>query len=175
MVAKTVSKLKKIIKFKPQIRSRHPSHSWFKKNIGLLPFRSIVRLGSTSSIEQVFRKRTSEQKNKVVECNTIQSIKNSANKKLMKACFKQAKVKTAEYWLFGEQNNNELPYPIIVKHIFGSRGEGISLINSKEELAKWIPGKTLSNYIIEKYYNYSREYRLHVTEDKCFYTCRKML
>ena len=31
------------------------------------------------------------------------------------------------------------------------------------------------SYIIEKYYNYSKEYRLHVTKDGCFYACRKML
>jgi D-alanine-D-alanine ligase-like ATP-grasp enzyme len=38
-----------------------------------------------------------------------------------------------------------------------------------------LEGKTLNNYIFERFYNYSREYRLHVTEDGCFYTCRKML
>ena len=36
-------------------------------------------------------------------------------------------------------------------------------------------GKDLSKYIFEKYYNYNREYRLHVSENGCFYTCRKML
>ena len=29
--------------------------------------------------------------------------------------------------------------------------------------------------VFEKFHNYAREYRLHVTKDGCFYTCRKML
>jgi hypothetical protein len=36
-------------------------------------------------------------------------------------------------------------------------------------------GKTLSNYIFEKFMNYAHEFRLHITEDGCFYTCRKAL
>ena len=36
-------------------------------------------------------------------------------------------------------------------------------------------GKTLSNYIFEKFMNFGHEFRLHVTEDGCFYTCRKAL
>src|SRR5690606_33580405 len=61
------------------------------------------------------------------------------------------------------------------KHIFGSRGRGNTLINNQEELEAWLQGKTLNNYIFEKFYNYNREYRLHVNEDGCFYTCRKMI
>jgi hypothetical protein len=49
------------------------------------------------------------------------------------------------------------------------------LINNQEEFESWIQGKILSNYIFEKYYNYSREYRIHVDKNECFYTCRKML
>ena len=28
---------------------------------------------------------------------------------------------------------------------------------------------------MKKYYTYTREYRLHITKDGCFYACRKML
>jgi hypothetical protein len=35
-------------------------------------------------------------------------------------------------------------------------------------------GKDLSNYIFEKYYNYAREYRLHVTKDENFLSWRKL-
>ncbi len=31
------------------------------------------------------------------------------------------------------------------------------------------------NYIGEAFVTYSREYRLHITKDGCFYACRKML
>jgi glutathione synthase/RimK-type ligase-like ATP-grasp enzyme len=68
-----------------------------------------------------------------------------------------------------------LPYPIVAKHIYGSRGTGNFLIKTKEELSAWLVGKTLTNYIFEKFYNYSREYRLHISKNGCFYACRKML
>ena len=68
-----------------------------------------------------------------------------------------------------------LPYPIVAKHHFGSRGKGNYLLNSKEELQEWLNGKNIENYIFEKFYNYNREYRLHVSKNGCFYTCRKML
>src|SRR5690606_37664702 len=123
---------------------------------------------------------------------TVEAIKNSANKLLMKQCFTKHGVKTADWWVIQEHvdilaypnnaeqynegiNLSDLPYPIVAKHIFGSRGTGNYLLKSKEELEAWLPGKTLSNYIFEKYYNYNREYRLHVSKDGCFYTCRKML
>lgn len=105
----------------------------------------------------------------------------------MKQCFTRGGVKTADWWTFDNSNRffnqvtgghtayNDLPYPIIVKSHHGSRGEGNSLLNNQQELEAWMRGKTLSNYIFEKYYTYTREYRLHVTEDGCFYTCRKML
>ena len=68
-----------------------------------------------------------------------------------------------------------LPYPIVAKHHFGSRGNGNYLLNSQQELQAWMKGKDLSNYLFEKFYNYVREYRLHVSANGCFYTCRKML
>jgi len=51
----------------------------------------------------------------------------------------------------------------------------------KEKAIEWFNGKEmngkkrLGNYIIERYYNYNKEYRLHVSKDGCFYTNRKML
>ena len=36
-------------------------------------------------------------------------------------------------------------------------------------------GKDLSSYLFEKFYSYVREYRIHVSKNGCFYTCRKML
>ncbi len=161
--------VKKLTSFKVQVRSRHPSHSWLRHNIGLLPFRSIVRLGSTTQIgdEVSIGGRR-------IECNTIQSINTSASKLLMKQAFQKASVITAQWWTY-----NNLPakreYPIVIKHINGSRGEGNFLAKDEQEFNKIMQGKTPSNYIFEKFYNYTREYRLHVTKDGCFYTCRKML
>jgi hypothetical protein len=109
----------------------------------------------------------------------------------MKQAFVKAGVKTADWFIcepYGggyrweapyntnlDVNTGTLPYPIVAKHIYGSRGTGNFLLKSQEELEKWMNGKNLKNYIFEKFYNYNREYRLHVDEDGCFYTCRKVL
>lgn len=173
--------------FRPRIRSRHPSHSILRhqnNNLPYMPFRSRIRFGSTTEINDRFT---------VVELNTIDAINNSADKFKMKSCFTDKGVKTADWWTHitteldsgfvkedGVRDNTlvdleELSFPIISKHIKGSRGTGNKKHNSKEELESWMEGKDLSNYIFEKFYNYVREYRLHVTADGCFYTCRKML
>jgi len=165
-----IKKAKKYTMFYPLILSRHPSHGVIRRKnrvLPLLPFRSVVRLGSTTFLED-----------DRVECNSVEAIRNSANKLLMKQCFTADEVKTAK-WIKGEMSTIEdivaLEFPLVLKHIFGSRGTGNYLVRRQEELETILQGKTLANYIFEKFYNYSREYRLHVTEDGCFYTCRKML
>ena len=179
-------KNKKIKSFYSRIRSRHPSHDQFRM-LFKAPFKSVVRFGSITEEDGV-----------KVEINTPEAVKNSLNKHKMKNCFDLFKVKTAD-WFTASRDNvgmfvsmkqflnpelegdgedvgiNELPYPIVAKHIYGSRGTGNTLIKTEEEFIQWLNNKTLSNYIFEKFHNYNKEYRLHVTEDGCFYTCRKML
>lgn len=172
--------------FIPRVHSRHPSHSLLRRELPLLPFRSMVRLGSTTD-----REDSVTNGGRRVECNTIQAIKNSSNKLLMKQCFTRNQVKTAEWWIITEvrgvkyaQTNGQgaddvqlssLPYPIIAKSLYGSRGEGNTKLDTQAELTAWMRGKDLSNYIFEAFYTYLREYRLHITKQGCFYTCRKML
>lgn len=186
---KTKKKLQKFTLFRPKIRSRHPSHSPLRTSLSLLPFRSVVRLGSTTKLQDNYQR---------VECNTVDAVKTSSSKLLMKEAFESSHVITAKWWSFLDSDHNELiedknfiyedadkgngsialhalPYPIVAKHIHGSRGTGNYLLKTKAELEAWVVGKNLSNYIFEKFYDYSREYRLHVTKDGCFYTCRKML
>lgn len=189
---KVISKkpIKKFTRFRPMILSRHPSHNHLRTGLSLLPFRSVIRLGSTT-VPKDGKER--------LQINTVQAIKNSASKLLMKQCFTKAGVKTADCWTYCSQINGsdqyrlcfnkmqftdkdlaptharELPYPIVAKHIYGSRGTGNTLLNTQEELQQWMRGKDLSNYIFEKFYNFNREYRLHVTKNGCFYTCRKVL
>jgi hypothetical protein len=112
----------------------------------------------------------------------------------MKECFQKGGVKTADWYTarnsesLGVQFANggkfspssvalvsKLQYPIVAKAIFGSRGRGNTLIKSASQMTNWLKGRDLSNYIFEKFHNYNREYRLHVSADGCFYTCRKML
>lgn len=179
-------KLKKISEFRAQIRSRHNTHDILRKEPIKLGFKSVVRFGSTTELMDTVAKG-----GKRIEINTVEAVKNSSNKLLMKTKFTENNVKTADWCTitqigdtyYGKSNNTSqsgiilenLQYPIVAKHIFGSRGNGNTLLNTKEELEAWLSGKNLNNYIFEKFYNYNREYRLHVTKDGCFYTCRKML
>ena len=59
--------------------------------------------------------------------------------------------------------------------MFGSRGRGNTKHDNAQQLEAFIRGKDMSNYIFEKFYDYAREYRLHVSARGCFYTCRKMI
>lgn len=163
-----------ITRFRPIVFSRHPSHRPLRTQLPLLPFKSCIRLGSTTVKDD-----TRSLGGNRVECNTITGVKNSSSKLLMKRCFTRANVKTA-IWLEGanasvSQIIERLGLPVISKSLYGSRGEGNTKINTRAELETFVRGKNLSNYIFEKFYTYSREYRLHVTNDGCFYTCRKML
>ena len=176
-------KKKKYTLFRPMILSRHPSHDILRlkhKKIAALPYRSVIRFGSSTEVEDSVAKGGNR-----IEINTVNTIKISANKLLMKQKFIEAGVKTAEMFIFAQNSfvNIEssrveienLPYPIVAKAHYGSKGKGNTLIKSQEELESWMQGKTMSNYIFEKFMNFGHEFRLHVTEDGCFYTCRKAL
>ncbi len=173
-IAKKPTSSKVITQFRPMILSRHPSHNCLRlatKNLPLLPFRSVVRFGSTTEIED-----TIANGGKRIEINTIQSIRNSANKLLMKQCFATAGVKTAQW----TRDINEAPsfeFPIVAKAHFGSKGKGNTLIQNQEELNTWRNNldKPVSNYLFEKFMNFGHEFRLHITADGCFYACRKAL
>lgn len=161
--------LNKTTKKRPIVYSRHPSHVKLREHLPHFNKSVIIRLGSTNP------GINSDQK---IQINTVQAIKNSSDKLLMKECFTSSGIKTADWWTHDQyaiDHINELPYPVIAKHRFGSRGTGNHLLNTKEELELFITNKTLNNYIFEKYYTYNREYRLHVTKNGCFYTCRKMI
>lgn len=132
----------------------------------------ILRLGSTTPTERITKR-------KCVELNSPHACHISGNKILMKEKFIQAGVNTAEYFVYS-QNINIKNYfnlwgTIIAKHKHSSKGNGIYLLESYNDFLEFKNGKVLSDYVFEKFYKYNREYRLHVTKDGCFYTCRKML
>jgi len=126
---------KEFTKFRTRIRTRHPSHRPLRSVLPLLPFRSVIRLGS-----QTDEPNTISHGGNVVELNTIEGVRNSANKRLMKQCFNLAGVQTADWYLLDNKGQfyqqqgleespklvdiKDLPYPIISKHVHGSRGEG---------------------------------------------------
>lgn len=170
---------KKVVKtrgFFPMIRSRHPSHSCLRRSLKKLPFRSVIRFGSTTQMND-----------KRIEINTVEAVQTSMNKLRMKHAFSSKKVNTARWFTFSKnrffENGNgesmtieEMPYPIVAKSHYGSRGKGNTKIDSSEEMEEFIKSRSkINNYIFEVFYNYAREYRLHITEDGCFYACRKVL
>ncbi len=188
---------KQFTKWRPIIRSRHPSHDSLRRRnplklLPLLPFKSLIRFGSSTELQSTIANGGDR-----IELNTVEAIKNSSNKLLMKQRFTKKEVKTADWWIMVDKDDDfkllapqhkiideldydveeldTLPYPIISKHIFGSRGTGNKKHDNQESLETWMEGKDLSKYIFEKYYNYNREYRLHISKNGCFYTCRKML
>lgn len=178
-----MNKVKKYKLFRSLVLSRHPSHSILRaknQTLPLLPFKSVIRLGSST-----------ENTDGRLEINTVEAVKNSASKLLMKQKFTEAGVKTASWYtaenmaggsLFYKypETHNEtdiinLPFPLVAKSHFGSRGVGNTKFNTKEELEAWLVGKNLNNYIFEEFVKMTREYRLHITKFGCFYTCRKLV
>lgn len=159
-----------------RIKSRHPSHGVLRKCNGsgvLCDHLAVVRFGSTTP------------SNVPVQVNSIESIKNSSNKIRMKECFDEADVQTPEWYETVDQvidaQENEigiLDKSVVAKLIYGSRGAGMLLLNTMEELQEFanINKHRLKRWYFEQYYNYTKEYRLHVgTGQGCFYTNRKML
>lgn len=169
-----------LTQFRPEIRSRHPSHGILRagrRNLPLFPFRTLIRLGSTTEVD--------ESRYRVV-VNSIASIRTSSNKLRMKEAFDRANVNTAPWFTTTSEpglratcrqltDNWAEGQKIVAKAHFGSRGQGNTLISTEAELNVWLRGKSLNQYIFEKYMPYSLEYRLHITADGCFYTCRKAL
>jgi glutathione synthase/RimK-type ligase-like ATP-grasp enzyme len=175
--------------FRPVIRSRHPSHQLLRRRnpakvFPLFPFKSVVRFGSLTTIRD-----TVTNGGKRIEVNTVAAIKNSMNKFLMKTCFREGNVTTADWWYYDAEGNlkgpdrrknyttEELPFPIIAKSHFGSRNKGNTKLDDHEAFSRWLhrEGRDPSRYIFEQFHNYTREYRLHITQRGVFYACRKML
>ena len=117
-------KKKKYTLFRPMILSRHPSHDILRlkhKKIAALPYRSVIRFGSSTEVEDTVAKGGNR-----IEINTVNAIKISANKLLMKQKFEEAGVKTAKWFkasnIIGSgteglefENNERLIFPVVGK------------------------------------------------------------
>lgn len=142
----------------------------------LFPIRVIYRMGSTTPTNQITRFRN------YIELNTAEACKLSGDKILMKKRFTRSNIPTAPWFTVNaaDTNNQKVQHyldkwgTIIIKHKHSSKGNGIYLIKSLDEYLQ-LNLNNIENYIFEKYYTYSKEYRLHVTKEGCFYACRKML
>jgi len=181
--------MKTYTSFRPRLRSRHPSHSILRptrKTLPLFPFKSVIRLGSTTDLGD-----TDTNGGARIEINTIEAIQNSSSKLKMKMKFSENEVMTAAWWLavISEDGNfmfrnpvtkdevkyEDISFPLIVKKFYGSRNNGNTKLDNLDELEDFIEDNDMSNYLFEKFHNYAREYRLHMTSEGSFYACRKVL
>ena len=146
------------------IKSRHPSHNIFRKKFKTL-FKGVARFGSITNTG-VYD----------FEINSIQAIKNSSDKSLMKHMFFEHGVNCCLQYSVEDVNSLDDIYPIVAKHRMGSRGKGNYKFDTREEFIKWSKNKrNLDQFIFEKYYNYSKEYRIHVSKiSGVFLMWRKM-
>lgn len=164
-----------------KIRSKNETADPLRRAIPANGKNVILRLGSKTPTEEITDRPVG------LEINSAEACVRSNNKIKMKEAFAENEVKTAE-WLKvselsynGDNNEEEFSnwscYPSIIKHIHSCRGEGIFYIEDVVDLFDFIEDhkNELDRYIIEKYYTYNKEYRLHVNENGCFYACRKML
>jgi hypothetical protein len=137
-----------------------------------LAFRSVVRLGSET---------VPDRNNERIQINTVDGVRNSASKLRMKQCFDRANAKHAA-WISGGSGTNAIlswsasvGFPVIAKSHHGSRGEGNTKLDTRSALESFINRNNAGGFIFEKFMPYSREYRLHISRNGCFYTCRKLL
>ena len=159
--------------FKTQLRTKNASAIPLRGSLGQFAMRSIIRLGSRISTVEAFPRKP--QGRPVIEINTPESCHNSGDKIVMKHLFSEGSVKTANYDILSGANGWNI-FPAIIKHRNSCKGEGIYFVEDQENLVRLRSElRPLSSYIIEEYKGFQKEYRLHVTKDGCFYTCRKML
>lgn len=160
-----------------KIRSKNETANPLRRQIPTNGKNVILRLGSGTPTEEITTLPVDLELNKAEACIL------SNNKIKMKLAFNEADVRTAEWSVLNSDLTNDenvhkwTYFPAIIKHIHSCRGEGIFYIQDNVELFDFIQDHSneLRNYIIEKYYKYSKEYRLHVNKNGCFYACRKML
>ena len=153
--------------------------------------RAILRLGSTTKTSQITKRKD------YIEINSAEACRISGNKTLMKQRFTHAKIRTAPWFKISEGDihitkenkifSNRIWRKldkwkkIIAKYNYSSGGKGIFLIESMDDFDRFYREQVanqyrlISDFIFERYYTYSREYRIHVTEDGCFLADRKML
>lgn len=162
--------------YKLIVRSKNHSCSSLR-NI-CVPCRTILRLGSTTPTSVIDKGRGKT----YFEINSPEACKISGNKILMKQKFINAGVKTAEYFTLNNRYSlvsvkryfNRFG-TIIAKKKDSCKGNGIYLLENFNDFKTFAVGKDVTQFVFEKYYNYNKEYRLHISKNGCFYTCRKML
>lgn len=151
------------------------------------PFRVIYRMGSETPTNKIFKKKIPRGA-KVLEINSPEACHISGDKILMKRRFEKGRVRTAKWFTIslGDHNDERIQHylnkwdVIIAKYKHSSKGKGIYRIANYDEFLKFKDSirnlnQSIDNFIFERYYSYTREYRIHVTKDGYFYASRKVL
>jgi glutathione synthase/RimK-type ligase-like ATP-grasp enzyme len=149
------------------------------------PVPVVYRMGSTTPLNKIFKRKVPK---RVLEINSVQACRISGDKYLMKKRFNHARIKTAPWFIITSKDwrNYRIKHylnkwdTIIAKRYNSSKGKGIYLIKSLEDYNNFRDEIRKANYhiedfIFERYYTYTKEYRIHVTRDRYFYASRKML
>lgn len=151
---------------KPRVRSKHPSHRCLRTMLSF-PFRVLINMGRTNP--------SVLPSGRYVLINPPEQVANAADKRLTKEKFDASGVATASWW--PDFNIPERKFPVVVKHRRGSRGTGVYLMRTPEELAAFYRQRgedfVKENFIVERFRNYRYEYRLHATQDRVFLANRK--
>ena len=174
--------IKKKKEFNLYLRSRNFSCKPLKELI--FPKRIIYRMGSETPTNEITKFPVA------LELNSPEACHISGNKILTKKRFIAGNIKTAEWFTLSEKDINgdkvksyfeAWESPIIVKHVNSSKGKGIYLIKdindlfNTKELNDALGTEEIKKYLFERYYTYTKEYRIHVNRDRCFFATRKML
>lgn len=148
--------------------------------------RVIYRMGSTTPTEEIIRNPRIRNNYRIIEINSVKACKISGDKILMKKRFDHARVRTAKWFTvsYNDHNAERFMYyltkwgtNIIAKHKHSSKGNDIFLLKDINDyyLLRERQGRRIEQFVFERYYSYSREYRIHISKYGCFYACRKML
>lgn len=173
--------MEKLIKI--SVRSRNYSCAPLKELA--FPIKVIFRMGSITPTNLITKRK------KVLEINTVKGCALSSDKIAMKKRFTRSNIETAPWFTVkaGDRDGERVAHylkkwpKIIAKHKHSSKGNGIFLITSMEDFKDFREGlakqpaylRNIEDYVFERYYTYTKEYRLHVTKNGCFHASRKML
>ena len=168
-----------------RIRSRNASARQLYRRITSRK-RGVYRAGSYTPTSQIFTER--ELSAGVIEINKVEACRKSGDKIVMKKCFDEWEVRSANWCQLKQYDTIEeitedltvgygIGRPYIVKHKNSSRGNDIFFLERAEDLFDFCNRDdiNINNYIVEHWYSYVREYRLHVDKFGCFLAHRKML
>lgn len=150
----------------------------FSPNQSCAPLRELVfnrrvflRFGSTTPLVSKF---------KYLEINSIEGVRKSSNKIIMKRIFDENNIHHSN-WISSTNKHSILSFfnkhkMLIAKQKFSSQGKDIYYIDTLESLEDLINNVNLSDFVFEEYCFFPTEYRLHVDGDHgCFYACKKVL